>query len=81
VYSYHDNIIDFSHPFVIALVNRQIEVHNYATKSLVQTISLPSVRLISGDHFICAAGNDEVWHLALVPLNKQVSCKIWMNII
>ncbi|KAI9596824.1 hypothetical protein BDF19DRAFT_412394 [Syncephalis fuscata] len=65
-------IIKFSFPYIITLVNKQLEIRNYKTLTLVQTVSVPMMRYLVADTLIYGASIDHIWRIQSTPLMDQV---------
>jgi hypothetical protein len=53
-------------------VNKQLEIRNYKTLTLVQTVAIPMMRYLAADEYVYAASLDHVWRLVSIPLMEQV---------
>ncbi|KAI8050490.1 vacuolar sorting protein 39 domain 1-domain-containing protein [Syncephalis plumigaleata] len=64
--------IGFAFPYIITLVNKQLEIRNYKTLTLVQTIATPMMRYLTAGTLVYGASIDQIWRMEATPPMEQV---------
>ena len=78
-----DMPLDMVHdqPYLLAVVNNQVEVRTDEPRILIQSLELPRARLASCSRHgkVFTASQNIVWCLRMVPVAEQVRCDspIW----
>ncbi|CAI2165267.1 3075_t:CDS:10 [Funneliformis geosporum] len=71
--------IGYSHPYLIAILPKNVEVRNIITQTLVQTDELPQARLINQGKYLYVASNGNAWRFIPLSFERQIDQLVEQN--
>ncbi|CAG8575327.1 2276_t:CDS:2, partial [Funneliformis mosseae] len=71
--------IGYSHPYLIAILPKNVEVRNIVTQTLVQTDELPQARLINQGKYLYVASHGNAWRFIPLSFERQIDQLVEQN--